>query len=144
MKNKLPSFEPLMDLQIVSLLLGCSVSTITRLCDRGLMPHIVVARHKRKRTIKIRPSALSAFLAGNSSRPPAGSGGANLPPPLPPLLPEIRPGVAVKGNGMQEPPFVSQGEADAQGETLSGGVYQGGTVGQEQATHEGEADAATV
>lgn len=111
-KNKLPTFEPLMDLNIVALLLGCSVSTVTRLCDEGVMPHIVVARHRRKRTMKIRPSALSAFLAGNTSRPPEGRGGT---PPVPPLLPplaEIRPGVFVGFNGMplSEPPFVSQGE----------------------------------
>jgi|SRR6266540_6393318 len=96
--------EPLLDLNTAAALLGVSVSTITRYIDDGTIAAVITHRGKRKLTRKIRPSTLSAWLSGNSSRPPEGGGDSNLQsPPLPPLA-IIRPGVSVGFDGMP-PPF---------------------------------------
>lgn len=108
LKKNLSTLEPLLDMNTVALLIGCSVSTVTRMCDDGSLPYVIVHRGKRKLTRKIRPSSLSAFLSGNTSslRPiPEGNGGTNLPPPILPV-PQFHPGGEMAGyDGSMPPPM---------------------------------------
>src|SRR5713101_7037324 len=79
MKENLSTLEPLLDLATAAAVLGCSVSTVIRMCMEGSLPYVAIHRGKRKLTRKIRPSSLSAFLADNTVRSTPGEGG-NLPP----------------------------------------------------------------
>lgn len=108
LKKTLSNLEPLLDLNTTAALLGCSVSTVTRMCDDGSLPYVTTHRGKRKLTRKIRPSSLSAFLAGNTVLPrpiPEGNGGTNLPPPILPV-PEFHPVELPDGlNELMPPPM---------------------------------------